>query len=328
MEFFKSFRERIHKLAFDNFEEAALEIFRFQFKNNFVYHEYCNNLDRGPYNVESIEEIPFLPIEFFKNTKVVSGKWQPQIVYKSSGTTGENQSLHYLDNEKFYLQNCKIGFEKRFGSLNNYIFLALLPSYMERDGSSLISMMNHFIDESEQLESGFYLNNLEELGQTIHLAKNAQKKVVLVGVTFALLDMAEKFPQDLSGVMVMETGGMKGRGKELTKEELYKLLKSEFSIDQIYSEYGMTELLSQAYSVNGQFECPPWMKILIREFNDPFSYTSPGKSGGINVMDLANVHSCSFIETKDIGILRPKGTFEVLGRFDNSDIRGCNLLVQ
>lgn len=310
------------------FEKVALEIFQFQAKNNFVYKEFLSHLHIDIQNIVKVEDIPFLPIQFFKSHKVVSSEETIQRTFLSSGTTGNEQSKHFVADLSIYEESFTKGFEHFYGAIEDYTVLALLPSYMERDGSSLIYMVNNFIQKSRNGKSGFYLNNLEELAKNlVDLDKN-NEKVLLIGVSFALLDLVEKHKFKLKNTIVMETGGMKGRRKELIREELHQILQEGFGVENIHSEYGMTELLSQAYSKgNGIFECPPWMKILTRDTEDALTVLPDGKSGGINIIDLANVNSCSFIATQDLGKTDPNGTFEVLGRFDNSDIRGCNLMV-
>jgi len=310
------------------FEKMALEIFQFQVENNLVYKEFITLLNIDIHRVEKIEEIPFLPIQFFKSHKVVSSDEAVQHIFLSSGTTGNEQSKHFVTDLSIYEESFTKGSEHFYGPISAYTVLALLPSYLERDGSSLIYMVNDFIHKSKNEKSGFYLNNLEELAKNlVELDKN-NEKTLLVGVSFALLDLVEKHKFKLKNTIVMETGGMKGRRKELIREELHQILREGFGVENIHSEYGMTELLSQAYSKgNGIFECPPWMKILTRDTEDALTILPEGKSGGINVIDLANINSCSFIATQDLGKTYPNGTFEVLGRFDNSDIRGCNLMV-
>ncbi|OGS73712.1 MAG: acyl transferase [Flavobacteria bacterium RIFCSPLOWO2_12_FULL_35_11] len=312
----------------DEFERMALEIFQFQAKNNLVYKEFLTHLHIDIQSIDKVEEIPFLPIQFFKSHNVVSSKETVQRIFLSSGTTGNEQSKHFVTDLSIYEESFTKGFEHFYGAIEDYTVLALLPSYLERDGSSLIYMVNDFIQKSKKKKSGFYLNNLEELAKNlVDLDKN-NEKVLLIGVSFALLDLVEKHKFNLNNTIVMETGGMKGRRKELIREELHQILREGFGVENIHSEYGMTELLSQAYSKgNGIFECPPWMKILTRDTEDALTVLSEGKSGGINIIDLANVNSCSFIATQDLGKTYPNGTFEVLGRFDNSDIRGCNLMV-
>ena len=310
------------------FEKMALEIFQFQAKNNFVYREFLSHLHIDIQSIDKVEAIPFLPIQFFKSHKVVSLKETVQRIFLSSGTTGNEQSKHFVTDLSVYEESFTKGFEYFYGAIEDYTVLALLPSYLERDGSSLIYMVNDFIQKSKKEKSGFYLNNLEELTKNlVDLDKN-NEKVLLIGVSFALLDLVEKHKFNLNNTIVMETGGMKGRRKELIREELHQILREGFGVENIHSEYGMTELLSQAYSKgNGIFECAPWMKILTRDTEDALTVLPEGKSGGINIIDLANVNSCSFIATQDLGKTYPNGTFEVLGRFDNSDIRGCNLMV-
>ncbi|NEW78928.1 MAG: acyl transferase [Gelidibacter sp.] len=312
----------------NEFEKMALEIFQFQAENNLVYKEFLGYLKIDIYSIKKIEEIPFLPIQFFKSHKVVSSEAAVQRIFLSSGTTGNEQSKHFVTDLSLYEESFTKGFEQFYGAIEDYTVLALLPSYLEREGSSLIYMVNDFIQKSKNEKSGFYLNNLEELVQNlVELDKN-NEKVLLIGVSFALLDLVEKRKFQLKNTIVMETGGMKGRRKELIREDLHQVLKDGFGVEGIHSEYGMTELLSQSYSKgNGIFECPPWMKILTRDTEDALTVLPEGKSGGINVIDLANINSCSFIATQDLGKTYPNGTFEVIGRFDNSDIRGCNLMV-
>ncbi len=312
----------------NNFEKKALETFRFQATNCFVYKEFLNHLNISINGVESINKIPFLPIQFFKSHKILSTNEIIQKTFLSSGTTGNTQSKHHITDLDIYKKSFTEGFEYFYSNIEDYTVLALLPSYLERDGSSLIYMVDELIKKSKKSKSGFYLNNLDELCENLlELDKNNQK-VLLIGVSFALLDLVEKFNFNLKNVIIMETGGMKGRRKELIREELHQVLCSGFGVNQIHSEYGMTELLSQAYSKgNGIFECPPWMKVLTRDTEDALTIFPEGKSGGINVIDLANINSCSFIATQDLGKTYSNGNFEVLGRFDDSDIRGCNLMV-
>ncbi|MDD3721598.1 MAG: acyl transferase [Lutibacter sp.] len=310
------------------FEKMALEIFQFQAKNNMVYKAFLSHLRIDIHKVKKIEEIPFLPIQFFKSHKVVSSNAAIQHMFLSSGTTGNEQSKHYITDLSIYDESFTKGFEHFYGAIEKFTILALLPSYLEREGSSLIYMVNNFIQKSKNKKSGFYLNNLEELVQNLTELDKNNEKVLLIGVSFALLDLVEKHKFKLKNTIIMETGGMKGRRKELIREALHQILREGFGVENIHSEYGMTELLSQAYSKgNGIFECPPWMKILTRDTEDALSILPKGKSGGINVIDLANINSCSFIATQDLGKTYANGTFEVLGRFDNSDIRGCNLMV-
>jgi len=312
-----------------DFNQTALNVFNFQYHNNLVYQNFCKLLHVHPNEITTIEKIPFLPIEFFKTQQVICGEEKPEITFLSSGTTGQNQSKHLVKNVSVYVDSFTKGFEQFYGKINDYCFLALLPSYMEREGSSLIYMTEYLIKHSGHSLSGFYLNNYNELIETITLLKQQKQPTILLGVSFALLDLAEQHQIDLSDIIIMETGGMKGRRKEMTRTELHAVYKERFNVSQIHSEYGMTELLSQAYSKeNGLFETPNWMKIYIRETNDPLHILGNNQTGGINVIDLANYNSCSFIATQDLGKKIDNNTFEVLGRFDNSDLRGCNLLIQ
>ncbi|NOY49773.1 MAG: acyl transferase [Chlorobi bacterium] len=318
-------------LAIDNvdgFNEMALKIFQFQFENNTIYKSYVENIGKNPTAVNTVDDIPFLPISFFKSHRVLSRELPAQKIFSSSGTGNQGNSKHYVADLCVYEQGLLKGFQMFYGNIADYVILALLPSYLERGGSSLVYMADKLIKLSGKTESGFYLDEYESLNTTLGRLKTEGKKVILLGVGYALLDMAEKFDVDFQELIIMETGGMKGRRREMLKEELHKVLCDGFGVEKIHSEYGMTELLSQAYSKgNGIFNCPPWMKIKIRDINDPFAFVDENKSGGINVIDLANVYSCSFIETQDLGKAYADGSFQVLGRFDNSDIRGCNLLI-
>ena len=321
------------------FNALALDIFRFQAKENEVYKQYVNTLKINIDNVSEIKQIPFLPIKFFK-THVINSKSEilnsKSAVFTSSGTTGSIQSKHYVNDVSIYEKSYLEAFELFYGNIEDYAIFALLPSYLERDGSSLIYMVNDLIVKSKNGHSRFYLNNIDEMVGCLKLREhflskpeNANKKNILIGVTYALLDLIEKQQFNLKHTIVMETGGMKGKRKEMVREELHDILCKGFGVTEIHSEYGMTELLSQAYSKgNGIFNCPPWMKVMIRDTNDPFSFLPDNKTGGINVIDLANIYSCSFIATQDLGKIIGDNSFEVLGRFDNSDIRGCNLLVE
>lgn len=312
-----------------DFTALALEIFHFQYGKNKVYHEFVETLGVDIASINDYGDIPFLPIEFFKTHKVVCGDFEPEADFQSSGTTGMMTSHHFVKKLKLYEQSLVRGFELFFGNPQAYVILALLPSYLERSGSSLVHMADLLIRLSRDENSGFYLHNYNKLAAILAKLKKQKKKVILLGVTYALLDLAEQFPMDFPELILMETGGMKGKRREMVREELHSLLRNAFGVKNIYSEYGMTELLSQAYSKGrGIFSTPPWMKVLIRDVNDPLSLMPEGKSGGINVIDLTNIHSCSFIATQDLGKLHTASDFEVLGRFDNSDVRGCNLLVQ
>lgn len=323
---FKSFKHRLLNLDVKNFDTLALDVFQWQASHNPIYQKYLSYLNISPDNVKNLSEIPFLPISFFKKHEIKCGEWEHELVFESSGTTGQERSKHFVKDLSFYHEVSESIFERNFGSLKDLVILALLPSYLERGNSSLVYMVDHFIHLADN-ESGFYLNDLNALNSKLTDMREQGKRILLIGVSFALLDFAEKFRGSLSDVIIMETGGMKGRRKEMIRSDLHKILKDAFEVDKIYSEYGMTELLSQAYSHgDGLFTTPPWMKVVLRDLNDPFDL---GKRsiGGINVIDLANIHSCSFIETQDMGAMNEKGAFEVLGRIDNSEIRGCNLLV-
>jgi phenylacetate-coenzyme A ligase PaaK-like adenylate-forming protein len=310
------------------FEKITLKVFRHQYNNNLVYQDFCSLLKKDKTNVKSIEEIPFLPIQFFKSHEIVSSQDQIQETFTSSGTTGTITSKHLVTDVTLYEQSFRKAFSQFYGNIEDYVVLALLPSYLERDGSSLIYMVNDLIEGSNHPESGFYLNNYDELIHKLIELDSSGQNVLLIGVTYALLDLVEKQSFQLKNTIVMETGGMKGKRKEIIREELHSILCNGFGVPTIHSEYGMTELLSQAYSLgNGIFECPPWMSILIRDTEDALTYVEYGKTGGINVIDLANINSCSFIATQDLGKKNPNHSFEVLGRFDSSDIRGCNLMV-
>ncbi len=321
-----------------DFEDTALAVFRLQHEHCLVYRQFCDVLKINPAEIISVNDIPFLPIEFFKTHTVTSSVVEklPSKIFTSSGTTSSVQSKHHVSDISVYEESFRKGFELFYGNIEEYCLLALLPSYLEREGSSLVYMADDLITATKNPASGFYLHNLNELSEKLKSLLAKGQKVMLLGVTYALLDLAERIESPLSSrrgvggeVIIMETGGMKGKRKELLREELHKTLCEKFGVKTIHSEYGMTELLSQAYSKgNGIFQCPPWMKVLMRDVNDPLRIIEPGKSGGINVIDLANINSCSFIATQDLGILHNDGSFEVSGRFDNSDLRGCNLLVQ
>ncbi len=324
----KSFNSSLSSINESSFEDIALQLFHFQYKNNLLYQTYVHHLGKDVSTVKSVEGIPFLPIRFFKSHSVISGSWKPETVFTSSATSGSLVSRHEVWSMDFYLDTATAIFQHFYGPPEDYHFLALLPSYLERSGSSLIAMIDHFIKKDASGHSGFYLNNHLELISKIHSLEKPNKKVLIWGVSFALLDLAEKFETDLSSCIIMETGGMKGRRKEWIREELHSFLCQRFNVKEIHSEYGMTELFSQAYSKGqGYFVHPAWMKILIRDINDPFQFLSEGRIGGVNVVDLANAHSCAFIETEDLGKTVQGSNFEILGRIDNSDIRGCNLLV-
>ena len=310
------------------FQALALDVFKFQFENNVVYRSFCDLLYKHPSDIKHINDIPFLPIQFFKSHKILSTQAPIQDTFSSSGTTGSITSKHYVTDLSIYEQSFKKGFEQCYGNINDYVILALLPSYLERQGSSLIYMVNDMIASSQHPESGFYLDTIDDLKQQLMSLDAKGKKVLLIGVSFALLDVVEAHQFQLKNTIIMETGGMKGRRKELIRAELHTQLKSGFGVIKIHSEYGMTELLSQAYSVgDGIFKCPPWMRVLTRDPEDALTLTTHEKTGGINIIDLANINSCSFIATQDLGRTYKDGSFEIIGRFDSSDIRGCNLMV-
>jgi phenylacetate-coenzyme A ligase PaaK-like adenylate-forming protein len=322
-------RKAIFKIKTEQeFSNMALQIFKHQFENNIVYRSFCDLLYKHPSDVKTIKDIPFLPIQFFKSHQILSSKDTIKETFASSGTTGQNTSKHFVTDLKLYEQSFRKCFSNFYGNIKDYVILALLPSYLERDGSSLIYMINDMIINSNHLESGFYLHDLDALKNVLVGLESQNKKTLLIGVSFALLDFVEMYQLNLNNTVVMETGGMKGRRKELIREELHNRLKKGFGVNVIHSEYGMTELLSQAYSKeNCRFKTPPWMKVITRDTEDALTIQNFGKTGGINIIDLANLNSCAFIATQDLGRVHDNNTFEILGRFDNSDIRGCNLMV-
>ncbi|AZQ60159.1 acyl transferase [Maribacter sp. MJ134] len=311
----------------DEFLSTALSVFHHQYANNSVYRAFCQHLNVLPKKVTTLHQIPFLPIQFFKEKQILSTTESPQITFTSSGTTGTSTSKHFVTDINLYTQSYYCAFQQFYGSPEDYCILALLPSYLEREGSSLIYMVNDLIEKSNHPKSGFFLNDFENLKDTLEGLKVAKTKTLLIGVSFALLDFSEQYHLELKETIIMETGGMKGRRKEMIRPELHEKLKFGFGVDQIHSEYGMTELLSQAYSTGkGIFACPPWMKVLSRDTEDALTINGFKKTGGLNIIDLANINSCSFIATQDLGKTYADGTFEILGRFDHSDIRGCNLM--
>lgn len=313
-----------------DFEKLALEVFKIQYNHCKIYKEFVDAIGVNSADVTSITNIPFLPIEFFKTHKIITEFANPNkpITFTSSGTTQTGTSSHYVSDVTLYEKSFTQCFNLFFGKPSDYCILALLPSYLERTGSSLVYMAQKLIDESHHPKSGFCLDEYEALIETIEQLKQQKQKTLLLGVSYALLDLADKNISLPNNFIVMETGGMKGRRKEMLKEELHAVLKEKLKLETITSEYGMTELLSQAYSLqNGLFQNPPWMRVLTRDTNDPFSFTPQNKTGGINVIDLANINSCCFIATQDLGKIHLNNTFELMGRFDNSDIRGCNLLI-
>lgn len=310
------------------FNAAALQVFRHQAANCAVYSKFIEGLKVDANKVDSIEQIPFLPVEFFKSHPVVSNNDPVEVTFSSSGTTGITTSRHLVTDVSWYVESFRRAFRLFYVDIKNYTLLALLPSYLEREGSSLIYMADDLIRQSENTDSGFYLYNYDELYHQLKKQQQAQKPTLLIGVTFALLDFVEQHPINFPELIVMETGGMKGKRKEMIREELHETLCKGFGVQTIHSEYGMTELLSQAYSKgNGVFNTPPWMRIITRDTNDPISLITDGKTGGVNIIDLANINSCSFIATQDLGKVYADSSFEILGRFDNADIRGCNLLI-
>ena len=310
------------------FNETALKIFRSQAEYCGVFKDYLKALNIQVSDVSKVEEIPFLPIEFFKSHEVIRNGEVPETIFRSSGTTRRTPSKHFVTDLTLYRKSFTLGFEHFYGSPSDYCILALLPSYMERDGSSLTMMVEELMELSGHKENAFYLNDIDELASVLEKLKNAKQKTMLMGVTFGLLDLLEKHNFQFPELIVMETGGMKGRREELTRTAVHEIIKKGVGVSNVHSEYGMTELLSQAYSKEkGIFNCPPWMGVFIRDINDPFTYAKAGKTGGINIIDFANVNSCSFIATQDLGRSYDDGSFEVLGRYDNSDVRGCNLML-
>jgi len=325
----EQFIKRVFQVQNDNdFNDLAIELFRYQLKNNLVYKKFIENLPIKSETVRHYKQIPFLPIEFFKSHQVKSGDFQPAITFISSGTTGQSASKHFIGDVKLYIDSFMKSFQLFFGKPEQYTVLALLPSYLEREGSSLVFMVDELIRRTKKPVSGFFLNNDNELSEILKQLKTQNEKVILFGVSFALIDFASSFPMEFPELLIIETGGMKGRRKEMVRKELHSVLKKAFGVDKIYSEYGMTELNSQAYSIGeGVYTTPPWMKVLIRDMNDPLTLLPDRKTGGINIVDLANIYSCSFIATQDLGRKDAFGNFEVLGRFDNTDARGCNLMI-
>jgi len=309
------------------FTEIALAVFNMQADNVPVYKQFINHLHINPSRVKSIKDIPFLPIELFKSHKIIHKDYTANLIFESSGTTGMNTSRHYVASSEIYKTSLINGFIRFYGSPDQYAILALLPSYLERNNSSLVYMVKYLIEKTSCNYSGFYLNEYEKLIATLYQLRNEKKKIILIGVSFALLELAEKYQPDLSGIIVMETGGMKGKRPEITRDELHQVLKKNLNLETVHSEYGMTEILSQAYSKEkGIYQSPPWMKILIRDPYDPRKILDKDASGGINVIDLANLYSCSFLATSDLGKIIPRKGFEISGRLSSSDIRGCNLL--
>ena len=318
-----SFVNKVFSLEEEDFYQLADELYQFQVQNNPVYSAFCSALSQS--SLSGIR-YPFLPISFFKTHKVVSGSFEPAIVFKSSGTSGQQQSMHFVKDPALYEASFTNGFETFYGHPSEWCFLGLLPSYLERGGSSLVYMVDKLMQLSGHPANGFYLHEHAQLFQALQELEKERQKTMLFGVTYALLDFAEHYQLPCRHTFIMETGGMKGRREELIREEVHERLQKSFGVNRVHSEYGMTELLSQAYSKgNGIFQCPPWMKVLVRDEDDPLSVKTKGK-GAINIIDLANMYSCSFIATDDIGEVFEDGSFKVLGRMDNSDVRGCSLL--
>ena len=336
---------KIFNVTGTGFDELALEIFRFQYGHNLLYKAYADMLGAAPQHVNNVCQIPFLPVGFFKTHAVKTTEFEPRAVFESSGTTQNIHSHHLLKDTDLYRQSFIKGFELLYGPVNDWCIIGLLPSYLERKNSSLVFMVDELTKRSRHPQSGFYLDEFKELQLILMQLEEKKQKTLLIGVTFALLDFADRYPLPLNSTVIMETGGMKGRGEEMIRQELHEWLKTKFRTDVIHSEYGMTELLSQAYSRgNGIFRCPPWMRILVRDEEDPLRvqssefgvFPTPDSrlptpdsplTGAINIIDLANIYSCSFIATDDAGRLHADGSFEVLGRIDNSDIRGCSLMM-
>lgn len=325
---YKKLQLYIDNVKKETFEEVALAVFRYQAENNLLYQKFLTLLGVQPIHITNVNQIPFLPIQFFKYHVVKTKNWDSKAIFTSSGTTSTQNSQHHVRDLEWYRHFAIRSFENNYGSLKNYVVLALLPSYLERNGSSLVYMVQQFINESANPLSGFFLHDTDKLMEVVTHCQKRNKKVLLLGVTYALLDFAAKYAQPLHHIIIMETGGMKGKREEMTKEQVHEQLKNAFSLDAIHSEYGMTELLSQAYSTaNGIFQPAPTMQILTRETTDPFNILPYNKVGGVNIIDLANLDTCSFIATDDLGRLLPNGQFQILGRFDDGDLRGCNLLV-
>lgn len=320
--------EYIFSLQESGLEAAALEVFRYQYQENDLYRAYVNALHKSPASVKSIYEIPYLPIQFFKSHTVVAGHFEPELLFESSGTTQTVNSRHLVKDAAIYTRSFMTAFEQFYGPVSDYVILGLLPSYLERQHSSLVRMVQEMVERSGHAESGFYLYEHDKLSQHLQALEARGQKVLLIGVTFGLLDFAEQYTLQLRNTIVMETGGMKGRREEWTRQEVHQFLKERLGAAVIHAEYGMTELLSQAYSKgDGLFETPPWMKVLLRDENDPFQISASKGAGVINVIDLANIYSCAFIATEDIGRMHADGRFEILGRLDNSALRGCSLMV-
>lgn len=325
----KILREKIFDVTGDNFDQLALDIFRYQHQNNGDYREYCDHLRIDGAQINAIQQIPFLPITFFKTRRIVTGTEAVQQVFSSSGTTGLQTSRHFICDPGLYEESFLRCFQSFFGPPEQYCIVALLPSYLERSDSSLVYMTGKLIERSGHPDSGFFLHDFQKLFEHLEVLEKQHQPVLFFGVTFALLDFAAQFPLPLKHTRIIETGGMKGKRAEITRKALHRQLQQAFGSGKIYSEYGMTELLSQAYLLEDEkFHAPHWMKILIRDVNDPLQIIAAGNTGAINIIDLANIDSCAFIATSDLGKLDADGSFETLGRMDYSDVRGCNLMWQ
>lgn len=321
-------KARVDKISSTDFEAVALDVFRYQSRHNLVYQRFLEHLQTDLANVENVSDIPYLPIEFFKNFDITSAQFEPALVFESSSTSGIGVSKHLVDTPQRYTDSFVKSFHFAFGNPSQYCHLALLPSYLERQHSSLVYQVDHFIKNSVYPQSAFYLSDMDALHHQLMNNEQAGIPTVLWGVTYALLDLAERYSMKLKHTRIIETGGMKGRRKEITRYELHDILSKAFGVSEIGGEYGMTELLSQAYSsANGIYHCPPQMRIIVREINDPFSKPLIARHGIVNVCDLSNIQSCAFIATSDLGKVYDNGEFEILGRVDYSDTRGCNLLV-
>jgi hypothetical protein len=320
------FQDQIFHSTPEKFNQLALELFHYQYNTNKIYHQYVNLICKDITQIQAIEQIPFLPIQFFKTHQITTEPIQENLFFESSGTTGQVTSKHFVHDYSLYKNSFSKGFHHFFGPIEDYCILGLLPSYLERTHSSLVYMVNDLINASQHTLSGFYLKNFETLSKTLQQLEQQKTKALLFGVTFALLDFAELYPISLDSVAIIETGGMKGRREEMNREQVHAILKQTFSTQHIYSEYGMTELFSQAYSTsNGIFTPVPWMKVLVRDINDPLDTVLAGK-GAINVIDLANIHSCAFIATEDQGEVFANDDFKIHGRIDHSELRGCSLM--
>jgi len=321
--------EHIFTLTPESFTEVALQVFDYQYHNNEVYRDFAQLLCRTPQRVSSLEQIPFLPVSLFKTHQIQTGAWNPEKIFRSSGTSGMQTSRHFVKDVALYEKSFTEGFRYFYGNPEDYCFLALLPSYLERGDSSLVYMLQKLMEQSRHPDSGFYLHDHHSLSEKLKDLEQKGAKTMLWGVSYALLDFSERYPLPLKNTIVVETGGMKGKRREMTRNELHEILRQGFDLQHIHSEYGMAELLSQAYSKGGGiFQAPLWMRIMTREPDDPLTPAKIGRKGGVNIIDLANIHSCSFIATQDLGTVFPDGTFEVSGRFDDSDLRGCNLMVE